>query len=271
MVQIKKPVGTFSSAWQCNNDIITSWIVNSVSKQIAATLVYTDCVKDIWDQLKRRYHQVSGSRIYQLRKDLVTTVQGTLSVEVFYANLTTIWQELTEYRPLNKCTCDGLKTLLDHLDAEFVMTFLMRLNDSYAAIRAQILLMNPLPVIDEVFSMIIHEEHQRSLGSLPNSVESVALIVPTDQYKRSSSINRYKRDTQRPTCTHCGFKGHTIERCYKLHGYPPGYRSSTPRTAVNNSVNNSTVSSAPVNAKQGQSAIFASLSTDQYSHLMSML
>lgn len=32
---IKKPEGALLGAWQCNNDIITSWIINSVSKNIA--------------------------------------------------------------------------------------------------------------------------------------------------------------------------------------------------------------------------------------------
>lgn len=27
-------------------------------------------------------------------------------------------------------------------------------------------------------------------------------------------------------CTHCNIQGHTIDRCYKIHGYPPGYRSN---------------------------------------------
>lgn len=101
---------------------------------------------------------------YQLRKDLVNTHQGQPSVEEYYANLTTIWQELTEYRPLNKRVCEGLKILLQHLDSEFVMTFLMGLNESYSAIRAQILLKSPLPSIDEVFSLIAHEEHQRTIN-----------------------------------------------------------------------------------------------------------
>lgn len=25
-------------------------------------------------------------------------------------------------------------------------------------------------------------------------------------------------------CTHCNISGHTIEKYYKLHGYPPGYK-----------------------------------------------
>lgn len=61
------------SAWQCNNDIIMSWIINSVSKEIAASLVNTGCVKDAWDQLKKRYKQTNGPRVFQLRKDLVNT------------------------------------------------------------------------------------------------------------------------------------------------------------------------------------------------------
>ncbi|KAL4323650.1 hypothetical protein GQ457_11G006340 [Hibiscus cannabinus] len=39
----------------------------------------------------------------------------------------------------------------------------------------------------------------------------------------------------RPQCSHCGLLGHIKERCYKLHGYPPGYRS---KNLVNSSVNN---------------------------------
>jgi len=26
------------------------------------------------------------------------------------------------------------------------------------------------------------------------------------------------------TCDHCGDKGHTIEKCFKLHGFPPGWK-----------------------------------------------
>ena len=28
----------------------------------------------------------------------------------------------------------------------------------------------------------------------------------------------------RPLCTYCGLLGHTNARCYKLHGYPTGYK-----------------------------------------------
>lgn len=27
-----------------------------------------------------------------------------------------------------------------------------------------------------------------------------------------------------PFCTHCNILGHTVDKCYKLHGYVPGYK-----------------------------------------------
>ena len=29
---------------------------------------------------------------------------------------------------------------------------------------------------------------------------------------------------ERPLCTHCNMLGHTVDKCYKLYGYPPGYK-----------------------------------------------
>ncbi|KAF5445558.1 hypothetical protein F2P56_034604 [Juglans regia] len=41
------------------------------------------------------------------------------------------------------------------------------------------------------------------------------------------------RGKDRPLCSHCGFLGHIVERCYKLHGYPPGFKSENKAYAAN--------------------------------------
>ncbi|XP_031745063.1 uncharacterized protein LOC116405242 [Cucumis sativus] len=74
-------------------------------------------IKEMWDELKERYKQSNGPHIYQLQKDLVTTTQGSLSVEIYYAKITTIWQELVEYRPMDECTCERSKKMVDFLNA----------------------------------------------------------------------------------------------------------------------------------------------------------
>lgn len=29
---------------------------------------------------------------------------------------------------------------------------------------------------------------------------------------------------KKPLCIHCGYKGHTVDKCYKKHDYPIGYK-----------------------------------------------
>ena len=112
----------------------------------------------------------------------------------------------------------------------------MELNESFAQVRGQLLLMDPLPPINKVFSLISQEEHQRKLGvtSGSNSANSMAFAVKSNTgqrtgYNKSTGHNLMDNNgrtqrRERPFCTHCNYHGHTVETCYKIHGYPPGFR-----------------------------------------------
>ena len=48
-------------------------------------------------------------------------------------------------------------------------------------------------------------------------------VFPSHQGQRNGGKGTNgKKD--RPLCTYCGFTGHIADKCYKLHGYPPGYK-----------------------------------------------
>lgn len=110
--------------------------------------------------------------------------------------------------------------MIDLLNLEFVMTFLMGLNESYSQTRAQISLIDPLPSVYKVFFLIIQKEGQRSIRSSP-SIESITLMANSERIFFSKKSK--KKDTQ-PICSNCGYRGHIADKCYKLHGYPPGHR-----------------------------------------------
>jgi hypothetical protein len=61
------------------------------------------------------------------------------------------------------------------------MQFLMGLNDSYKAIRGQILLLNPLPDVRQTYSSIIQEEKQRNLNDTHETEETTAMAVQRDE------------------------------------------------------------------------------------------
>uniref|UniRef100_A0A2N9EJE2 CCHC-type domain-containing protein n=1 Tax=Fagus sylvatica TaxID=28930 RepID=A0A2N9EJE2_FAGSY len=96
---------------------------------------------------------------------------------------------------------------------------------SYGSVRGQILLMEPLPSINKVFALVSQEERQRELSSTPmlHGVESGSTALAVTNYKPYGGNKNFGKK-ERPICSHCGITGHTVEKCYKIHGYPPGYK-----------------------------------------------
>lgn len=101
----------------------------------------------------------------------------------------------------------------------------MGLNKTYTVVRGRILLMKPIPPVGKVFSLILQEERQRGIISTrPAPVpDSAALAV-----KGNNSSGKFSRqntfNNPRPSCDFCERTGHVKEKCYKLHGYPPGHK-----------------------------------------------
>ncbi|XP_012856897.1 PREDICTED: uncharacterized protein LOC105976150 [Erythranthe guttata] len=221
------------NAWVRNNSIVISWILNAVSKDIQASIMYSDSAHEMWKDLNTRFSQTNGPRIFQLRRELSNLTQDTQSVNVYFTKLKAIWDELSNFRPsctCGACTCGGVQKLNEHYNLEHVMAFLMGLNESLTSTRGQILLMDPLPPINKVFALVSQEERQRSIHSSHNEVQnSLAFSIRGDQSVQRSVHNQVytsaPKRKERGFCTHCNIYGHTIDKCYKLHGYPPGYKA----------------------------------------------
>ena len=64
---------------------------------------------------------------------------------------------------------------------------------------------------------------QRSVTNLVR-VESTVLGT-------KSSGNNFK-GKERPVCTHCGKMGHIVDKCYKLHGFPPSFKFKNNKNAT---------------------------------------
>lgn len=102
-------------------------------------------------------------------------------------------------------------------------------------------------------------------------------LLAADNSKRTSNErsndHSKRRDGQRPPpiCSNYGIKGHVVDKCYKLHGYPPSYKFGNSNTTQNTKVVAENDKQPENSGKPNQLAFFASLNADQYSQLMSML
>ncbi|KAL5548032.1 hypothetical protein UlMin_003263 [Ulmus minor] len=117
---IAKPPGTDTNlfnSWIRNNNMAMSWILNSVSKEISASIMFASSAREIWLDLKDRFQQKNGPRIFQLKRELMNLRQDQNSVSIYFTKLKTIWEELSNYRPncsCGKCSCGGVKHLNEH-------------------------------------------------------------------------------------------------------------------------------------------------------------
>ena len=59
-------------AWSKNNSMISSWILNSISPHIIASVIYRNIVMEVWNSLKNYFSQANGPRISQLQKTIST-------------------------------------------------------------------------------------------------------------------------------------------------------------------------------------------------------
>ncbi|XP_025609784.1 uncharacterized protein LOC127747692 [Arachis duranensis] len=66
--------------WQCINDVVSTWILNSVSKEIASSLVYADSAEELWNDLTERFQHGNGPRNFEIKRELMNLRQGALTV-----------------------------------------------------------------------------------------------------------------------------------------------------------------------------------------------
>ncbi|KAL5563416.1 hypothetical protein UlMin_033163 [Ulmus minor] len=106
-----------------------------------------------------------------------------------------------------------------------------------------------LPPINKVFSLVIQEERQRSMHFSGSSLPPISASYGV----ASSNYSAYKGKKDKPVCTHCGFFGHIVDKRYKIHGYPPGFKPkgrsgdfSKGQTSGNPGYSNQTSSSKPL-------------------------
>lgn len=88
------------------------------------------------------------------KKALTGLTQDNDSVSVYFGKLKTLWDELLLYDLLPDCTCEKLAILHDWYQRDCVIQFLMGLNDSFNATGDQIMILDPLPPINKIFSMV---------------------------------------------------------------------------------------------------------------------
>ncbi|XP_035547144.1 uncharacterized protein LOC118348776 [Juglans regia] len=283
-------------AWERCNDLVVSWLQNSVSASVKSSLALVDDSRTLWVELKDRFTHQNGPRIFQLKRDLASLSQNQDSVSLYFGRLKGLWDELAIYDPLPDCDCEKLKILHDRYDRDCVIQFLMGLSESYSNTRDQIMLLEPLPPLNRVFSMVQQQERQHQVISTSAPSDLMAMMAKpnyfTTKHNTKSSNSTSPKgnrpycshckipghllencvkigNAEAPVCSHCHMTGHHVEKCYKLHGYPPGHKLHGKPKNITAAATYGT--SSPDVDHDSHSNEPVALTKDQYKQLLALL
>lgn len=182
--------------------------------------------------------------LYELGREITTITQGNKSVTQYFTELQRLLDDIVSMQPPPTCSRTTKSTLEQYTNCRNVIRFLVGLNEGYAAVKYQILLMNPLPDMDKAFSLVLQAKNQRKVNQIYNEPfennalmsrsdygkdnnEGAAMISRDNIYKKSSGRfdrNDYrKQDKLNQYCEYCKVRGHK-DNCFKIHGFLEWYK-----------------------------------------------
>ena len=216
--------------WKRCSDMVTSWILNVLSHDIADSVLYSNSAHDIWKDLDDSYGQANGAKLFQLEKDIRLSGQGTNDIAGYFTKLKKNWDELSTLSSLPICSCGAAQALQKFNDDQRLIQFLMGLNSDYNHIRGNILMMTPLPSISQAYALLSQEEKQREVHASSHFITESASMNATNhiqvhpQFQQHNQSQKQKFDGKRFICTHCKKPGHLASKCYRLVGFPKDFR-----------------------------------------------
>ncbi|GJU77184.1 retrovirus-related pol polyprotein from transposon TNT 1-94 [Tanacetum coccineum] len=206
--------------------------------------IFSKLAMEVWDELKETYDKFDGSITLNLLQRIQTLKQNGTPISEYYHKLNSLWRQYDVMIKLPECTYDANKKFKEHNDLIKLMQFLMGLDDVYCPIRSNLLTRDPLPTVKTAFSVISREEsHRGGSSNVSNKTHATSFESNVPNQSNFSNRNRTQnnafnkgRPTRNPNllCTNCGFTGHTVERCYKITGFPPNFQSKRKEFASNN-------------------------------------
>nr|GEY66207.1 hypothetical protein [Tanacetum cinerariifolium] len=234
--------------WDMCNVVVLNWILSSLSQEVYLGHVFSNNAATVWNELKDTYDRIDGSIVFNLLQKTNSFKQGGLPVSEYYHKLNSLWRENEILTKLLDYTCNARLEVANYDKMLKLMQFLMGLDDIYQPIRSSILTREVLPEAKDVFLIISKESHR----GIPSSSGVYDNLL----------------------CKNCGLKGHTIDRCFKLVGYPPSFKRNPnlkPNTNGNFKSNNGDFRKGSSNNSKTKTSDNVSFTNEQVMKLMSLL
>ncbi|GKC15487.1 ribonuclease H-like domain-containing protein [Tanacetum coccineum] len=192
--------------WARVNAIVLGWILNSISEELFLGQFFSKRAKHVWEELKETYDKLDGSIMFILHNQTNTLKHNGSSIVDYYHKLNDLWKQFDAMIELPKCVYNASEEVLPNV------------RSAYATIS----------------SKGSHRVTSSSVSGSTQRIQTSALVSNVPNRNNFQRNNQNFNTGPRPNnmnnnrqsggsglvCENCGFNDHTIDRCFKIIGYP---------------------------------------------------
>ncbi|XP_049391491.1 uncharacterized protein LOC125855870 [Solanum stenotomum] len=179
---------TFQKARSCFNDMVISWLLHSLFKEIAESVLYSQSAKELWIDLEDRFGETNGEtngeKLFQLQKERNVVVQ--CSISDYFTKMKSLWDELDVLNTFG-CLCLCVRLWL-------------------------------IPWLSKMKS------NEKSIILMPIQ-RALHLLYPSFKPPKGSVESKMNSST----CAYCKKPGHSIDKCYMIHGFSLDFKFTKER------------------------------------------
>nr|GEV43342.1 ribonuclease H-like domain-containing protein [Tanacetum cinerariifolium] len=187
--------------WDRCNDVVLNWILSSLSQDVYLGHVFSSNAATVWNELKDTYDRIDRYNVFNLLQKTNSFKQGGLPVSEYYHKLNSLWREYEILTKLPNCTCSA------RLEVANYDKMLKLMEESHRGIP---------------FSSGTVKTDKAQASAFVSKQSDMHRSRNNNWSNNRNNVNRGVYDSL--LCKNYGLKGHTIDRCFELIGYPPGFK-----------------------------------------------
>ncbi|XP_073225181.1 uncharacterized protein [Cicer arietinum] len=178
--------------------------------------------ESVWSQAKALYTN-DTQRLYGVCHRLLNIVTPKSldgSISTYLGTVHSALHDFNELLPPAASNPVEQKKELDQRSTFFMLLALYGLPQEYSATRDQILGSVTVPDMSTTSAILLRVPAKHPVEQSITSVPGDTAALASQRHNQQRSRGGPSSSKPRPKCEHCHRLGHTIDRCWKLHGKP---------------------------------------------------
>ncbi|KAG6436982.1 hypothetical protein SASPL_101889 [Salvia splendens] len=164
----KKDDPKFKS-WQAEDYVVFSWLIQNMEQRLVLQFAQHQTAAAIWRSLATTFGaRKDPVQIYDLEDRTNKLVQGTDTLEAYWAELQNLWVGMDNRKPCPYTCCDkGVKIYQTETKIKRLHQFLSGVNNKYDGLRRELLKEDPAPDAETGLGILKQEEERSGIWRQP--------------------------------------------------------------------------------------------------------